>query len=304
MPHTAHLLRENMWHLPNSRRRRPCPGAARLVYDFAQVPATHLLGREADGGSRVSCVAFDAVGALVASGSVGGRVGVQQVEQYVPSAQSAASRAAGHDAAALHIRPSAETKPLIEFATSRTLNALGWRPDNPNQFAAAVSAARGGAGGPSVLIYDLGASRPSRPAHSCISDPREQGALHDLLFLDAGGGGCTVVRDPPLAHPFASSLSERNCPATPLHHSLSQPLDHPLASSLTKLPSPTQRPRAVEQHESAREALLCSKGGRVVLRVVVCGVVLVVSRVGCCCSCRVFVCVTCFSSYRHTPSSL
>ena len=47
--------------------------------------------------------------------------------------------------------------------------------------------------------------------------------------------------------------------------------------------------------------ILLSAGG-VILRVVVCGVVLVVSCVVWCCSCWVFVCVICFSSYVVEPS--
>jgi len=46
------------------------------------------------------------------------------------------------------------------------------------------------------------------------------------------------------------------------------------------------------------------KCGGVVLRVVVCGVVLVVSCVVWCCSCCAFVCVTCFSTYRRLLAAL
>jgi len=41
----------------------------------------------------------------------------------------------------------------------------------------------------------------------------------------------------------------------------------------------------------------------VLLRVVICGLVLVVSCVVWCCSCCVFVCVTCFSSYEADVAS-
>eukprot|EP00967_Tisochrysis_lutea_P046153 scaffold56035_cov24-Tisochrysis_lutea.AAC.1 len=76
------------WDLSLGKRRRPqaSAAAARLAYDLAQVPATHALGRASDGCCRVSALSFDHEGELVASASSGGRVGVQQIEQFVPSA--------------------------------------------------------------------------------------------------------------------------------------------------------------------------------------------------------------------------
>jgi WD40 repeat protein len=184
-------------HLPLGQGRlRPCPGAARLAYDFAQVPVTYALGRPVGGSARVSCIAFDAAGELIAAGTAGGRVGVQQVEQYMPSALRATSSALDADGRALCFRPSDETRPLIEFETQRALTALRWRPGLPNQFAAAASAPIGGGGGGSVvLIYDLASSCPRRPTRRCLADA-SQGLLHDILFCDVAASahpGCTLV---------------------------------------------------------------------------------------------------------------
>lgn len=176
-------------------RLRPCPGAARLAYDFTQVPATHTLRGPIGSIARVSCVAFDAEGALIVAGTAGGRVGVQQVEQYMPSAVSATSRALDADGgtSALRARPSDETRPLLEFEMQRALTTLCWRPGSPNQFAAAASAPIGGGGGPVVLIYDLASSKPSRPARRCLADASSQGMLHDIVFCDAAAGASAAA---------------------------------------------------------------------------------------------------------------
>ena len=76
-----------MWQLAHAeqprRRRQPCLGAARLASDLAQLPAVHSLGRPGDDAPRIATVAFEADGTLLASATVGGRVGVQQVEQHL-----------------------------------------------------------------------------------------------------------------------------------------------------------------------------------------------------------------------------
>lgn len=192
---TAHRSYVHMWQLAHAeqprRRRQPCLGAARLASDLAQLPAVHSLGRPGDDAPRIATVAFEADGTLLASATVGGRVGVQQVEQYLPSAVSAAAAAGRKDGHRLTPRPSAETLPLLEFETRRTVAALRWRPGRAGQLAVAAAAPRGShapqGGGAGVLIYDVASARPERPVHLCSDGA--PGALHDLVFVDAGGGG-------------------------------------------------------------------------------------------------------------------
>ena len=81
----------------------------------------------------------------------------------------------------------------------------------------------------------------------------------------------------------------------------------PHSSDLQPIPNPTAQQTRIQR--SSHVGMPCrlrptthslrslSSAGGVVLRLVVCGVVLVVSRVVWCCSCCVFVCVTCFLLY-------
>ena len=171
----------------STRRARPCaPAYARhalsqLVADHAMLPALCRLGNNTN---FVSDLRFDPKGELLASCSTAGVVAVHQLEQFCGSM--------GHAIAAspesLPPEPSSSCHPLFKATPDgdNSPHAIRWNPGNPNQLMCGL-----GQSG-ELLLYDLAAARPGRPARRLRSSVQAGGVadidlLRDGQLVVAGG---------------------------------------------------------------------------------------------------------------------